>query len=62
MNKEIEKLFLVAYEQYADEIYCHCVFRVSCRDLAKDLTQEIFIKLWKYLVEGKKVGNHSRGG
>ena len=57
MNQEIEKVFLAAYEQYADAIYRHCSFRVSSKDLAKDLTQDTFFKAWKYMSEGKQVEN-----
>ncbi len=50
-----EKEFLDAYQQYADAIYRHCYFRVYNKDLAEDLTQETFIKTWKYITEGKEV-------
>jgi len=52
-----EKEFLDAYEKYADAIYRHCYFRVYNKELAEDLTQETFIKTWKYIVEGKEVKN-----
>ena len=54
---EKEKEFLDAYQQYADAIYRHCFFRVYNRDLAQDLTQETFIKTWKYISEGKEIKN-----
>jgi RNA polymerase sigma-70 factor (ECF subfamily) len=50
-----EKEFMEAYQRYADAIYRHCYFRVYNEDLAKDLTQETFIKTWKYISEGKEV-------
>ena len=52
-----EKEFLDAYQQYADAIYRHCYFRVYNKDLAEDLTQETFIKTWKYITEGKEIKN-----
>ena len=52
-----EKEFLDAYEQHADAIYRHCYFRVYNEDLAKDLSQETFIKTWKYVTEGKEIKN-----
>lgn len=52
-----EKEFLDAYQQYADAIYRHCYFRVYNKDLAEDLTQETFIKTWKYITEGKEIEN-----
>lgn len=52
-----EKDFLEAYEKYADDIYRHCYFRVYNKELAEDLTQETFIKTWKFIAEGKEVKN-----
>jgi RNA polymerase sigma-70 factor (ECF subfamily) len=57
MFKDKEKEFLEAYEKYADDIYRHCYFRVYNKELAEDLTQETFIKTWKYIVAGQKIGN-----
>ncbi len=52
-----EKYFLSAYEKYADDIYRHCYFRVYNKELAEDLTQETFIKTWKYIAYGKEIKN-----
>ena len=52
-----EKEFLDAYEKYADDIYRHCYFRVYNKQLAEDLTQDTFIKTWKYIVAGKEIQN-----
>ena len=52
-----EKEFMDAYTQHADAIYRHCYFRVYSEDLAKDLTQETFIKTWKYIIQGKEIKN-----
>ena len=57
-NSELKKKeFSDVYQQYADAIYRHCYFRVYNKDLAEDLTQETFIKTWKYMVEGKEIKN-----
>lgn len=50
-----EQQFLKFYDKYADAIFRHCYFRVFNRDKAKDLTQEAFMKLWKYMVNDKKI-------
>ncbi|OGZ79580.1 MAG: hypothetical protein A2528_01875 [Candidatus Staskawiczbacteria bacterium RIFOXYD2_FULL_37_9] len=52
-----QTLFLDAYEKYADDIYRHCYFRVYNKELAEDITQETFIKTWKYIIEGKEIQN-----
>ena len=56
-NSQMEKDFSQAYDKYADAIYRHCYFRVYNKDLAEDLTQETFIKTWKYITEGKEIEN-----
>lgn len=44
-----EEQFLEWHEQFADAIFRHCVFRLSDREKAKDVTQETFIRLWNYM-------------
>lgn len=46
-----------AYEAYADALFRYCYFRVSDRELAKDLVQDVFTKTWEYLAEGERVDN-----
>ncbi|MCX6719954.1 MAG: RNA polymerase sigma factor [Candidatus Staskawiczbacteria bacterium] len=55
MQTKKEKEFLEAYEKYADDIYRHCYFRVYNKELAEDITQETFIKTWKYISQGKEI-------
>ncbi len=55
--QEIEKEFLQAYDLYADAIFRHCYFRINDRERAKELMQEVMIKAWLYLREGKKIDN-----
>lgn len=52
-----EGYFLKSYDEFADVIFRHCFFRLSDRDKAKDVTQETFIRFWKYLAEGKEILN-----
>src|SRR3989338_7817957 len=56
-NTQQEQDFKNAYQQYVDAIYRHCYFRVYNQDLAEDLTQETFIKTWKYIADGKEIKN-----
>ncbi len=55
--KIIEKKFLNAYDRYADDIFRHCLYRLGYdRELAKEMMQEVFTKVWHYLaIEGKDV-------
>lgn len=53
----VEQEFLKAYDQFADPIFRHCVFRVSDREKAKDLAQVTFVRLWDYMSQGKEIDN-----
>ncbi|MBI5138178.1 MAG: sigma-70 family RNA polymerase sigma factor [Candidatus Vogelbacteria bacterium] len=55
VEEELEKIFLEAYEAYADAIFRHCLFRVREREKAKDITQETFTRTWEYMRSGKKI-------
>ena len=47
--------FSAAYTDHADEIFRYFLFRVYDRDAARELSQETFMKAWKYISEGKEV-------
>lgn len=40
---------LVAYDAYADAIFRHCYFKTGERELAQDMTQDVFLKAWSYM-------------
>lgn len=52
-----EEQFLGWHDQFADAVFRHCVFRLSDREKAKDVTQDAFVRLWNYVAEGKDVAN-----
>ena len=47
--------FTAAYDKFADAIFRHCYFRVSDREKAKDLMQEVFVRTWNYIVDGNEI-------
>lgn len=49
--------FLSAYDLYADAIFRHCFFKVSDREIARDLTQDVFTKTWQYISDNKPIEN-----
>jgi len=49
--------FLRAYDTYADDIYRFCAMKVSNRELAEDLTQEVFMRYWQTVRDGEKLKN-----
>jgi RNA polymerase sigma-70 factor (ECF subfamily) len=52
-----EKSFLKLYDELAEPLFRHCYFRVSSREIAEDLVQESFMRMWNYLGEGKTIEN-----
>jgi len=58
MRDEIQELFKEVYDKESDAIFRFCLMRVSDRDQALDITQEVFMRLWNNLVENKKISNH----
>jgi RNA polymerase sigma-70 factor (ECF subfamily) len=54
---ELEKSFNKLYEENADAIFRLCLFKTSNREVALDLSQDIFTKMWSYLASGKTVDN-----
>lgn len=56
-HTDMETLFLKLYDEYAIPIFRHCYFRVSSRELAEDLTQEAFMRIWNYLAQEKTIDN-----
>jgi len=40
---------------HADAIFRHLMYKLSDRERAKELTQEVFLKTWQYAMTGKKI-------
>src|ERR1051326_7992250 len=57
MTHEIQQEFLQSYESFHDAIYRHCFFRVYSKTRAEEMVQETFMRVWQYLMQGKKVEN-----
>lgn len=56
-SEKATRQFLAAYDELSDALFRHCVLRVSDRERAKELTQEIFMRSWEYLTQGNEVHN-----
>ncbi|MFM7088840.1 MAG: RNA polymerase sigma factor [Candidatus Paceibacterota bacterium] len=56
MNRK-EENFIRACEVHADPLFRYSLFKVSDRDLAKDLVQETFLRAWNHVAEGKEIDN-----
>lgn len=50
-KKRFEKIF----QEYSDVIYRLCLYKTSKEDVAHDLTQETFLRLWKSMSSGRDI-------
>jgi len=57
MDIQTEQQYLASYKAHSDSLFRYCYSKLGDRELAKDLTQEIFMKTWQYIAGGKKVEN-----
>ncbi len=55
MNQKEE--FEKAYINFSDQIFRYIYFRIFDKDVAKDLTQETFYKVWDYIAKGNTIEN-----
>ncbi len=53
----LEKIFADSFSEYGDAIFRFCIVKVSNVELAEDMTQEVFMRYWRYLREGKEMTN-----
>ena len=56
-QKEFEQIFQETFHQYSDAIFRFCIVKVSNQPLAEDMTQEVFMRYWQYVREGKEISN-----
>ncbi len=56
-QKYLEQEYAKTFDEYSDAIFRHCFFRVSHTEVARDITQDAFIKVWQYLILGGEILN-----
>ncbi len=56
-HEDTQEHFLSVYDQYGDDIFRFCVLKVSPREVAQDITQDVFMRYWQQLRQGTAVGN-----
>lgn len=54
---EAKDYFLLSYDNYADAIYRFVLMKVSDREKAEDITQDVFMRFWQALKEGTVLRN-----
>ncbi|MES2470834.1 MAG: RNA polymerase sigma factor [Patescibacteria group bacterium] len=52
-----EKEFVALYTKEADAVFRFCLLRTSNRDVAKDIAQEAFTKIWVSMQAGNDIQN-----
>ncbi len=58
INRGDEKAFLQMYDFYAIQLLRHLSYRLNSRETAEDMTQQVFYKVWQYLMGGEnKIDN-----
>ena len=52
-KKKDKQAFLIAYDLYVDQIYRFIFFKIGQKEDAQDLTSQVFVKCWSYVLDGK---------
>jgi RNA polymerase sigma-70 factor, ECF subfamily len=56
-HDELHEQFLSVYDQYGDDIFRFCAMKISSRETAQDITQEVFMRFWQQIRTGTDVKN-----
>jgi RNA polymerase sigma-70 factor, ECF subfamily len=61
ITKKDPDAFGALYDLYIERIYRFILLKIDNREEAQDLTSDVFLKVWHYLIDGKKkdVGSFS---
>ncbi|MDD5164932.1 MAG: sigma-70 family RNA polymerase sigma factor [Candidatus Pacebacteria bacterium] len=57
MNTRVKDRFVQIHTEHADSIFRFCFLRVSDRNVAIDLTQDVFMRYWDNLIKGNNIQN-----
>jgi len=58
MNNRMERQFKESFTEFAGNIFRYVYFKVSEYELAKDITEDTFVRYWKVLVKEERVNSH----
>lgn len=53
----MKKRFISLYNSEIDGVFRYCFFRTSSREIALDLSQESFMRLWDSMTKGQDISN-----
>ncbi|HPL93424.1 MAG TPA: RNA polymerase sigma factor [bacterium] len=57
LNPGNAEIYAELYDLFVDKIYRFVFFKVNNQEEAQDLTSDVFLRVWQYVQEKKKVGN-----
>lgn len=57
-SRDISQQFIELHTAQSDTLFRYCFFRVSDRDIALDITQDSFMRLWNTMVKTSIGGSH----
>ncbi len=57
-NTGPEDRFLKAFDEYADALFRHAIYRLSDRERAIELVHDTFVKAWGYLHQGHEIDSY----
>lgn len=55
-NRDTEA-FAQVYDFYVDRIYRFVFYKINRPEEAQDITSEVFLKTWQYIIDGKEIKN-----
>lgn len=56
-QEESKTYFLETYDAYGSDIFRFCLLKVSSREVAEDIAQEVFMRFWQAIREGTEFRN-----
>lgn len=56
-SHNLQRTFEESYDTHADMVYRFCFFKTSDKNLAEDMTQDVFMRYWNYISKGSEVQN-----
>lgn len=57
LMERLEKILLDSYNAHSDEIFRFILFKLSDRERAKDILQDVFMRMWLYISKNAKIEN-----
>lgn len=46
-----------AYDDHADGLFRYCLVKLPHREQALDVVQEVFVRVWQYMLDDKEISN-----